>query len=200
MWYTSDVQEFALCDGDAPHLFKGFSMFEQYEKVVYPGHGVALINRLITKKIANNIMSFYELKFLNQEMTILVPTSNAVAIGLRVVTPADTLETIFTLLSKPARKLESCELVNNWSRRHKDYQLKIMSGKLEEISALYHELKHIESQKELSYGEKMLLNRAESLLAEEIAVAQQMAEEKALENIRSLFGSAFRASCKQSQA
>jgi CarD family transcriptional regulator len=174
-------------------------MFELYEKVVYPGHGVALINRIIVKKMGTSTSSFYELKFLNQEMTILVPTSNAQASGIRAITSADMVQTIFDMLARPGRKIDSTELAaTNWSRRHKEYQLKLMSGKLEDISAIYRELKQIELQKELSYGEKTLLNRTESLLAEEIAVARQTPESKALEHIRSLFGM-FSAPVKQTQ-
>lgn len=173
-------------------------MFEQYEKVVYPGHGVALISRIIVKKMGSHISSFYELKFLSQEITFLVPTSNAHTIGLRLVTRADMLEPIFNVLAKPARALESSELTaTNWSRRHKEYQHKLMTGKLEDISAIYRDLKHIELHKELSYGEKTLLNRTEMLLVEEIAISQETQPSLALEHIRSVFRAVFTMPLKQ---
>lgn len=175
-------------------------MFVQYDKVVYPGHGVAFVNRIITKRMGSTVSSFYELKFLSQEMTILVPTCNAHTIGIRHVIKADTLHAIFNLLAKEPRTLESTELAaTNWSRRHKEYQTKLMTGKLEDISTIYREIKHIERHKELSYGERTLLARAEALLAEEIAIAQQTAHSKALENIRSVFTGVFNAAYKQTQ-
>ncbi|MGE0010380.1 MAG: CarD family transcriptional regulator [Candidatus Babeliales bacterium] len=173
-------------------------MFEQYEKVVYPGHGVALVNRIIVKKMGSCTSSFYELKFLSQEMTFLVPTINAHTIGLRAITRAETLETVFAVLAKPTRTKDATELTAaNWSRRHKEYQHKLMSGKLEDISVMYRELKHIELHKELSYGEKTLLDRAETLLAEEIAISQQTPQAKALEYIRSVFQGVFTLPLKQ---
>ena len=53
------------------------------EKVVYPGHGVAQINRIVEKQVAGNRASFFELKFLNKDMTILVPTHNLSSVGIR---------------------------------------------------------------------------------------------------------------------
>lgn len=163
-------------------------MFKQNEKVVYPGHGIALVNRLIKKKINNTTTSFYELKFIDKDMTILVPTNNALAIGIRSITPADNLTTIFELLAEPPRKIRTQDMTpSSWTKRNKDYQNKIRTGKLEDISAIYRDLKHIELQKELSYGEKTMLNKTESLLTQEIAVSQELGEEKVLENIRSVF-------------
>ena len=46
-------------------------MFSLDEKVVYPGHGVAKINRIIDKKVGSSSMSFIELKFLNNDGTHL---------------------------------------------------------------------------------------------------------------------------------
>lgn len=174
-------------------------MFQQNEKVVYPGHGVALVNRVIQKNIGGSVTSFYELKFLNKDMVILVPTGNALAIGIREVALSDTIDTILELLAKPARKITSQDLsATSWSKRNKDYQNKIRTGKLEDISAIYRDLKHIELQKELSYGEKTMLNKTESLLAQELAIVQDMGEDKALENIRSVFKGAHLTSMKQS--
>lgn len=173
-------------------------MFEQYEKVVYPGHGVALVNRIIVKRMGNCTSSFYELKFLSQEMILLVPTCNAHTIGIRTVTSAEMLETIFNFLAKPIGMRDSAELsAMNWPQRHKEYQHKLMSGKLEDISTIYRDLKHIEGQKQLSYGEKTLLQRTETLLAEEIAISQQTPQAKALEHIRSMFGRYLSIAMKQ---
>jgi len=58
-------------------------MFIRNEKVVYPGHGVAVISAVIEKKIAGRVLQFFELRFLNKDMTILVPTDNAIAVGIR---------------------------------------------------------------------------------------------------------------------
>ncbi len=163
-------------------------MFEINQKVVYPGHGVARINRLIFQEIGGKKSELYELKFINKDITILIPLNNVAAIGVRPLSSNTKIDEIFEFLAKPAQLINNQELnTTNWSKRNKEYQNKIRTGSLEEISHIYRDLKHIEMQKELSFGEKNLLNQTESMLSEEIAIVKDFGEEKALEHIRSIF-------------
>jgi CarD family transcriptional regulator len=172
-------------------------MFRLNDKVVYPGHGVAKINRIVEKMVAGLNASFYELKFLNKEMTVLVPVANTGGIGLRPLCSTNRIDDIFRLLAEPAKKLKHYELTaNNWNKRNKEYQLKLRTGNLEEISEIYRDLKHIAQQKELSFGEKNLLNQTESLLAEEISIVRKLEAEKTVEYLRSMFNSLEKISLK----
>ena len=176
---------------------KGVPMFRLNDKVVYPGHGVAKINRVVDKVIGGQNSSFYELKFLNKEMTVLVPVDNTSGIGLRPLSTTNRIDDIFKMLAEPEKKLKHYELTaNNWNKRNKEYQLKLRTGNLEEISEIYRDLKHIAQQKELSFGEKNLLNQTESLLAEEISIVRKLEAEKAVENLRSMFNSLDKMSLK----
>lgn len=160
-------------------------MFQEQEKVVYPGHGVAKINRIITKKVGGQETAFYELTFVNKDMTILVPTHNTEMIGLRPLSSQDKVKALFEVLAQPARKISSYELTaSSWNKRHKEYQIKLRSGKLADISEIYRDLKHIALQKELSFGEKNLLTQAETMLVEEIAAVGKLEEQKAAEQLR----------------
>lgn len=160
-------------------------MFKEQEKVVYPGHGVALINRVVVKKVGGQETTFYELTFVNKDMTILVPTQNIELIGLRPLSSQDKVKALFEVLAKPARKISSYELTaSSWNKRHKEYQIKLRSGKLADISEIYRDLKHIALQKELSFGEKNLLTQIETMLVEEIAAVNKLEEQKAVEQLR----------------
>ena len=91
------------------------------------------------------------------------------------------LETLMT----PDRKLESLELTaSNWNRRNKEYQNKLRTGSLRDISEIYRDLKYIACYKELSFGEKNLLSKTESLLAEEISASEDLDGNKAIERLR----------------
>ena len=171
-------------------LKKGFPMFRLNDKVVYPGHGVAKITRIVEKIIAGQSSSFYELKFLNKEMTVLVPIANTMSIGLRPLSSNNSIDGIFKMLAEPAKKLKHYELTaNNWNKRNKEYQSKLRTGNIEEITEIYRDLKHIALQKELSFGEKNLLNQTENLLAEEISIVMKLEAEKTVEQLRSIFSS-----------
>lgn len=164
-------------------------MFSLNDKVVYPGHGVAKVNKVIDKIVGGHVTSFYELKFINKDMTVLVPTNNHATIGIRPLCSKDHIDDIFKILAKPAtKKINSSELTaSNWNKRNKEYQCKLRSGDLKEISEIYRDLKHISSYKELSFGEKSLLHQTESLLAEEISLVNKIDEERAVEDLRSQF-------------
>ncbi|MCK5632778.1 hypothetical protein KAH94_03450 [bacterium] len=161
-------------------------MFSLGDKVVYPGHGVAKISCIVEKIIAGNVSRFFELKFLNKDMTILVPISNLSSIGLRRLSSDKIIDDVFEILSKPA-KLCHDSMLSNWNKRSKDYQNKLRTGDLYEICRIYRELNHLAARKELSFGEKTLLLQTESLLAEEISLVKDLGEEKAIARLRSLF-------------
>lgn len=163
-------------------------MFVLGEKVVYAGHGVAKISRIVEKNVAGSITCFFELKFLNKDMTILVPTNNLSAVGVRRLSSRESINDIFKLLSEPCEPVLYDLTTTNWNKRNKEYQCKLRTGNLSEICKIYRDLKHIAAQKELSFGEKNLLHQTEALLVEEISIVENVGEEKAIEQLRSLVG------------
>jgi len=165
-------------------------MFSRNEKVVYPGYGVALINRIVEKKIAGNIVFFFELKFFSREMIILIPVDNAATVGIRKLSSTDCINDIFKALALPVEQCAPHDMsMSNWNKRNKDYQLKLRRGNLSEIGEIYRDIKHIGLQKELSFGEKVLLQQTEALLVEEISLIKNMATDETLEFLRSLIPS-----------
>lgn len=161
-------------------------MFTLGEKVVYAGHGVAKISRVIEKKVAGSTTSFFELIFLNKDMTILVPTNNLTAVGVRRLSSREKINDIFKLLAQPADLPSYDVTTNNWNKRNKEYQCKLRTGNLSEICKIYRDLRHIAAYKELSFGEKNLLQQTETLLVEEIALVENVGEERAIEQLRSI--------------
>jgi len=161
-------------------------MFSLGDKVVYPGHGVAKISRMVEKIIAGSVAKFFELQFLNKDMTLLVPTTNLDSIGLRKLSSNKTIDNAFEILSEPA-KLCRDFMLSNWNKRSKDYLCKLRTGDLYEICIIYRDLNHLAAKKELSFGEKNLLLQTEALLVEEISLVKEVGEDKAMARLRSLF-------------
>lgn len=162
-------------------------MFSVNEKIVYPGHGVAIINQTLEKNVAGHKVCFFELSFLNKDMTILVPVASLGATGIRRLSSIKNIDEVFNMLSQPTEKdvheLTAC----NWNKRNKEYQCKLRTGSLQEIGRVYRDLKFISTQKELSFGEKNLLHQTETLLAQEISLVKQVNEDTAIEQLRSHF-------------
>lgn len=162
-------------------------MFALNEKVVYPGHGVARISRIIDKKVGNSVIRFYELKFLNKEMTILVPIDNFLSVGIRQLSSSKNIDDVLELLSQPIGREYQELTASNWNKRCKEYQCKIRTGNIRQIGEIYRDLKYISHYKELSFGEKNLLIQTESLLVEEIALVVDIERDRVVERLRTLF-------------
>lgn len=162
-------------------------MFSLRDKVVYPGHGVALINRIVEQNVVGKKATFYELTFLNKDLTILVPTASAACVGIRHLSSEEEIQNVFSLLSEPTKKFRDYEFTaSSWNRRNKQYRVKMAQGSIKAISEIYRDLKLIEAEKDLSFGEKNLLQQTEKLLAEEISLVRSTEPDRAVEEIRSL--------------
>jgi len=166
---------------------RGSFMFALNEKVVYPGHGVARISQIIEKKVAGSLVKLFELRFLNKDMTILVPIHNFSSVGIRPLSTSENVDTIFKVLSERVSNMSRESVACNWNKRNKEYQCKLRTGNIKDICEIYRDLKCIAIYKELSFGEKNLLEQTESLLVEEIALVAQMGHDKVLELLRSPF-------------
>lgn len=166
-------------------------MFALNEKVVYPGHGVARVSGIIEKLVAGHTAHFYELRFINKEMTILVPVENLAAVGVRALSTPEMIQQIFTILSAPFtyNPIEYAAL-SSWNKRSKKYHALLRSGNVIEVAKIYRELTFIAQHKDLSFGERAHLQQAESLLVEEIALVGIVPSAQATEQLR--------AACQQS--
>jgi CarD family transcriptional regulator len=173
----------------------GDSMFLLNEKVVYPGYGVAIINRLVERLIIGKKTNFFELKFHNKDMTVLVPEDRLEAIGVRKLSSAQDLHAMFDDLERfDIHDIVTEHNASTWNKRNKEYQLKLRSGKLFAISSIYKELQLIALDKELSFGERNLFNQIELLLIEEISAVTQ---NETTEAIKSKLRSPFEAMSKK---
>lgn len=160
-------------------------MFAVDDKVIYPGHGVAKIKQIVNKQVGGTTLKFYELLLFKQDITILVPVANVDQIGIRPLSTQDNVKDAFTFLAKPAKHIKNADAMQpNWNKRCKDYQERLRTGNLQEICAIYRDLQGIAGYKELSFGEKNLLQQTEELLAEEIAVIEGVQVENIAAKIR----------------
>ena len=176
-------------------------MFALNENVVYPGYGVARVNRVIERVVGQHTTHFYELKFLHRDMAILVPVDNLAAVGVRMLSSPDYVEAVFKMLAVPAHKdLSADGTVSSWNKRNKKYQTLLRSGDLIEISKIYRDLQYLAQTKELSFGERALLMQTEALLSEEIAMVAHGAPEQMVLRLRAVFGHTYTSASKHTMS
>jgi CarD family transcriptional regulator len=158
--------------------------FKKGEKVVYPAHGVAVIEDIQMRVISGTERRFYMLRILGTEkMTIMIPTENVESVGLRRVIGKDMVEKIYRILRQ--RKVEVD--TQTWNRRYREYTEKIKTGSPLEIAKVLRDLLVLKSDKELSFGERKMLDTARSLLVKELSIAKAHPEEKIMEELKVIF-------------
>jgi CarD family transcriptional regulator len=157
-------------------------MFKVGDMAVYPAHGVGVIERIENREFSGCQEDFYVMRILETKMIIMIPSSNAANVGLRQIIDQDEVSKIFSILKKRDISVNGNQ---TWNRRYRDYMDKIKSGSVFEVAEVYRDLTTIKQDKELSFGERKMLDTARSLLVKEISLAKNMKEEDVERDIRS---------------
>ena len=158
-------------------------MFKIGDMAVYPTQGVGVIEAIEAKEFSGSTLDFYVLRIVDSDMTIMVPVNNADQVGLRTLIGREEIASIFGLLEK--RRDNSS--IASWSRRQREYNDKIKSGDLFEVAEVLRDLYLIRGDKDLSYGEKKVLEQAQKLLVKEIALAEGAQEDSIYEKLEQIF-------------
>jgi CarD family transcriptional regulator len=157
--------------------------FRVGDKAVYPAHGVAEVTSIETKEISGNKCSFYMLRILENGMRIMVPTKNAAAVGLRAVVKKNEIKEVYDILRSRETSVDS----QTWNRRYREYMEKIKTGSVYEVAEVLRDLSLLKHGKDLSFGERKMLDTARSLLVKELAIAKAAKEEKIQKEIEEIF-------------
>lgn len=158
-------------------------MFDIGDKAVYPGHGVGVIEAIESKAISGREQLFFILRILDNGMTIMIPTENVNIVGLRGVIPSMEIPRVFQILKERRVSLDT----QTWNRRYREYMDKINTGSIFSIAEVLRDLQVLKMEKDLSFGERKILDTAENLLVKELAVARDVKESDVLMEIRKIF-------------
>ncbi len=157
-------------------------MFKIGDLAVYPAHGVGVIERIEKRQISGCQEIFYVMRILENDMIIMIPSTNLTNVGLRQIINRSEVAKVFSIL----KERDICVDDNQtWNRRYRDYMEKIKSGSVFEVAEVYRDLTTIQQDKELSFGERKMLDTARSLLVKEISLAKNMKEEDVERDIES---------------
>jgi CarD family transcriptional regulator len=159
--------------------------FEVGEKAVYPGHGVAEIVGVERREISGSAMEFYVLRVLENEMKVMVPKRNAVAVGLRRLVGDAEISEVFEVLNRRGERISTA----TWNRRSREYLEKIKTGSLPAIATVMRDLCILRTDKDLSFGERKMLETARTLLVQELALAKGIGEGEMALQLEALFAS-----------
>jgi CarD family transcriptional regulator len=158
-------------------------MFKVGEKVVYPAHGVGEIEAIRSHVISGTEKRFYMLRILETDMKIMIPIDNVESVGLRKIIDRAMVTKVYKVLRQ--KKIETDQ--QTWNRRYREYTEKIKTGSILEIAKVLRDLFVLKGDKELSFGERKMLDTARNLLVKELSIARAHSEEKIMEELRHIF-------------
>jgi CarD family transcriptional regulator len=142
--------------------------FQIGDKVIYPNHGLGVIERIEEKTILGTTCGFYSLRIASNETTVLVPVGNADSVGLRRAIGDTEVDRLFRILADG--KIDSQQ---NWKGRFKDNSEKMRSGSIYDVADVLKSLTLLAKSKNLSFREKRMLDRARFLVVSEISEVLQ---------------------------
>jgi CarD family transcriptional regulator len=149
--------------------------FKVGDRVVYPHHGAAVIEKKEMLEFAGEKREYLILRIAHGDMTLSVPTDKVDEVGMRPPISAEDVDDLFQLLGK-----KDVREPTNWSRRFKNHQEKLKSGDVYQVAEVVRNLALREVTKGLSAGEKAMLVRARGILVSELSFALNVSEEDAL--------------------
>ncbi len=138
--------------------------FEVGDKVIYPNHGLGIVERIEEKTILGTTCGFYHLRIVANDTTVLVPVANVDGVGLRRAISDDDVERLFGLLGDG--KIDNHQ---NWKGRFKDNSDKMRSGSIYDVADVLKSLTFLAKSKSLSFREKRMLDRAKFLIISEVS-------------------------------
>ncbi|OLB21387.1 MAG: CarD family transcriptional regulator [Acidobacteriales bacterium 13_2_20CM_55_8] len=141
------------------------------DKVVYPNHGVGIIEQISSRTIGASVEKFYLLKIKASSLKVMVPFHNVASVGLRRVVRNGEIQKILDFLTDG-----ECENNADWKYRFKENSERMRTGSLLEVAAVLKGLLLLNTSKPLSFREKKMLERARYLLVSELAMAKNCEE------------------------
>ena len=147
--------------------------FKVGQKVVYPNHGVGLVEKIEPTQIDGVEQLYYHLKLLANNSKVMVPKTNLDLVGLRPLCHQRDVRSLFDILEDG-----NIDTYKDWKGRYKQNLDKMKSGRLHDIADVLKTLNFISSRKTLSFREKKMYERAKYLIVSEIAVINGLDEQE----------------------
>jgi CarD family transcriptional regulator len=161
----------------------GVQMFKIGDLAVYPAHGVGIIEKIESQEISGCSQDFYVMRILENDMIIMIPTTNVHNVGLREIICQTEVDRLYGILKKRDIVIDN----QTWNRRYREYMEKIKTGSVFEVAEVYRDLLMLKLEKELSFGERKMLDTARNLLVKELSLAKQVGEEQIERDLDRIF-------------
>lgn len=160
-------------------------MFSINDLVVYPAQGVGKIEKIESQEIGGCLTNLYIVRIIANNVMVMVPVHNAANVGLRSLCSPEQAQKMLEYIQD--RSDFTGYTGQNWNRRYREYSEKLKSDKLEDVAYVLKELILIGKDKELSFGERRLLEQAMHLITTELGYCMDTTPNEVRTTIHSYF-------------
>lgn len=145
--------------------------FKVGEKLVYPNHGVTVVEQIGLSAVMGTDDTYYHLRLLANNSRLMVPIGNTDRIGLRRLYQQKEIKGLLSLLEERVQKSHT-----DWKGRYRENLEKMKTGRLEDVAAVLKNLNEVSKKKSLSFREKKMYDRAKYLIVSEVAIVKGISE------------------------
>ncbi len=147
------------------------SSFKVGEKLVYPNHGVTVVENIGMSPVMGTDDTYYHLRLLANNSRLMVPIGNTDRVGLRRLYQQKEIRGLMSLLEERVQKSHT-----DWKGRYRENLEKMKTGRLEDVAAVLKNLNEVSKKKSLSFREKKMYDRAKYLIVSEVAIVKGITE------------------------
>ncbi|HON58002.1 MAG TPA: CarD family transcriptional regulator [Smithella sp.] len=158
-------------------------MFKVGDLAVYPAHGVGVIEAIESKEVMGKKQSFYVMKIMGNGMKIMIPTMSVKAVGLREIIMEKEIPKVYEILRNKDVTIDK----QTWNKRYREYLERIKTGSVFEIAGVLRDLFILKSDKNLSFGERKMMDTAKNLLVKELSIATNSKESEIENTLQKIF-------------
>ena len=169
--------------------------FKIGQKVVYPNHGVTVVEKIEKGAIAGVEQTYYHLRLLSNNSKVMVPRENLDLVGLRPLCPTSHIRNLFSVLRDG-----NIDTYKDWKGRYKQNLDKMKTGDLDEVAKVLKNLRLVSTKKSLSFREKKMYERAKYFIVSEVAHVRKIAENEAEKQVERALVSAMEKRLQTSEA
>ncbi len=141
------------------------------DRVVYPNHGVGIVEQIGSRTLGQQVERYYLLNIKSSNLKVTIPFHSVETVGLRRLVKNGEIQKILDYLSDG-----DGDSAADWKDRFKENSDRMRTGSLLEVAAVLKSLLVLKESKSLSFREKKMLERARYLLVSELAMARNCEE------------------------
>jgi CarD family transcriptional regulator len=164
-------------------------MFKVGDRIVYPSVGVGRIEGIVTRVLGEQAKKFFQVRIDDKQAQLMIPVDGVERLGIRALVRGKGVNAVMDVFNAAP----DLEMFRTWSKRFRTYEDRLKSGNPFEIAEVLRDLMLQARRKELSFGEKKVMEMARQLLIRELAFSTESDEDSVFKKVTARVEKAWQA-------